>query len=53
MEKKYIFEKHNQKRHIRNRNIYRNNKKYNERVLQIENGTFTPVVFASNGAMAQ
>lgn len=28
-------------------------RQYNERVLQIENGTFTPLVFATNGAMAQ
>lgn len=28
-------------------------RQYNERVLQIENGTFTPLVFAANGAMAK
>jgi len=28
-------------------------RQYNERVLQIENGTFTPLMFATNGAMAQ
>ena len=26
-------------------------KSYNERILQVENGTFTPLVFAANGAM--
>lgn len=26
-------------------------RQYNERVLQVENGTFTPLVFATNGAM--
>ena len=29
------------------------NAKYNERVFQIENGTFTLLVFATNGAMAE
>ena len=28
-------------------------KQYNERVLQVENGTFTPLVFSTNGAMGK
>ena len=35
------------------RNEDEKKKKYNERVLQVENGTFTPLVFAANGGMAR
>ena len=28
-------------------------RQYNERVLQVENGTFTPLVFSTNGAMGR
>ena len=35
------------------RNEDEKKKKYNERVLQVENGTFTPLVFSSNGGMAR
>ena len=28
-------------------------RQYNERVLQVENGTFTPLVFATNGSMGE
>ena len=28
-------------------------KKYNERVLQVENGTFTPLVFSTHGGMGR
>ena len=35
------------------RNEDEKKKKYNERVLQIENGSFTPLVFATNGGMAR
>ena len=35
------------------RNEKEKKRQYNERVLQIENGTFTPLVFATNGAMSR
>ena len=35
------------------RNEKEKKRHYNERVLQVENGTFTPLVFASNGAMSR
>ena len=28
-------------------------RQYNERVLEVENGTFTPLVFSTNGAMGR
>ena len=35
------------------RNEDEKKKKYNERVLQVENGSFTPLVFSANGGMAR
>ena len=35
------------------RNEKEKKRQYNERVLQIENGTFTPLVFATNGAISR